>query len=100
MGDLQKLPLKDRPCIVSVDIPSGWHVEDGNINNTFEADVYMIDPLWVNQHCVFCTEYFWEEPGQPWTLLAWGNHLATSGGTLQGEFHYLPFKKLSKNLSR
>ena len=27
------------PQIVSVDIPSGWDVEKGNVNNTFEADM-------------------------------------------------------------
>ena len=27
------------PFIVSVDIPSGWDVEQGNVNNTFEPDL-------------------------------------------------------------
>ena len=30
---------KATPRIVSVDIPSGWHVENGNTLDTFEADM-------------------------------------------------------------
>ena len=27
------------PCLVSIDTPSGWHVENGNVLDTFEADM-------------------------------------------------------------
>ena len=40
LADLTQLQ-KDKAChpIVSVDIPSAWHVEQGNINNLFEPEV-------------------------------------------------------------
>jgi len=25
--------------VASIDVPSGWHVEKGNVNNTFEPDL-------------------------------------------------------------
>jgi hydroxyethylthiazole kinase-like uncharacterized protein yjeF len=27
------------PCLISVDTPSGWHVENGNVLDTFETDM-------------------------------------------------------------
>ena len=39
LKDMRKNRQAKTPAIVSVDTPSGWHVEKGNILDTFEADM-------------------------------------------------------------
>ena len=45
--------------IVSIDIPSGWHVDEGNINNTFTPDVLISLTVPKNWALQFNGVHYW-----------------------------------------